>query len=45
MKEELTKNEKFKLKKIKIQLKKSAAKHAKQARQATDIAKASEKST
>jgi hypothetical protein len=36
MKEELTKNEKSKLKKIKIQLKKSAAKHAKQARQAPE---------
>ena len=45
MKEELTKKEKPKLKKIKIQLKKSATKHAKQARQATDIAKASEKSS
>ena len=41
----LDKNQKKKLRKIKVQLKKSAAKHAKQARQATDIAQASEKSS
>ena len=41
----MTKKEKSKLRKLKIQLKKAAAKHAKQAKQATDIAKTSEKSS
>ena len=45
VKEQITKKEKSKLTKIKIQLKKAAAKHARQARQAIDIAKTSEKSS
>ena len=44
LKEDLSNEEEKELKTIKMQLKKSAAKHARQAKQATDIAQASDKS-